>query len=244
MIEHIPTVTVEQMREVDRLMVEEIGISILMMMENASRNIAVLARKMLGGSIQGKKIVILCGKGNNGGDGLGASRHLINFGADCRVFLSTTALNLGSNAKVQYDILLKLKAEINEYDAFSKKQLESELLSTDLIIDALLGYNLVGAPKEPIAKFIKLVNNAKKPVLAIDIPSGLNGNTGEAYDPAVKAVTTITLALPKAGLTKDVARDYVGELYLADLSVPRIVYKKLGINIPNIFEHEEVITYF
>jgi len=232
------SVTIEQMREVDRLMVEEVGVSILMMMENASRNIALLSRRMLGGSVKNKRIVILCGKGNNGGDGLGTARHLINFGADVACFLSTTSSELRTDARVQYTVLKNIEAPIYEP---SNSALDSMLTRADLIIDALLGYNIQENPKEPLASLIRSANNADKPVLAVDIPSGLNGDTGEASDSTMRATTTLTLALPKVGLLTDKARDYVGELYVADLSVPEAVYEKLNIHIQNIFEHEEII---
>lgn len=238
MVKDIPTVTIEQMREVDRLMVEEIGVSILMMMENASRNIAIMARTMLGGSVKDKKIAILCGKGNNGGDGLGAARHLINFGANVDCFLSSKSSELRVDANKQYTVLKNIDA--HGYEP-ADANLESNLAHTDLIIDALLGYNLKGNPKEPIATFIHLANLSHIPILAVDIPSGLNGNTGEAFDPAIQATTTLTLALPKVGLLTDKARNYVGELYVADLSVPEAVYEKFNIHIPNIFEYEEIV---
>lgn len=229
------------MREVDRLMVEEIGVSILMMMENASRSIAVLARSMLDDSVKNKKIVILCGKGNNGGDGLGATRHLINFGATCKVFLTTEADKLNPHAKVQYNILKRINAEVHEHGTFSDVHLTSHLAFADLIIDALLGYNLVGTPKEPIANLIRLANDAKKLILAVDIPSGLNGNTGKPHEPTIQATTTLTLALPKVGLLTDSAKKCVGKLYVADLSVPKNIYDRLGIDAPLLFEHQEIL---
>lgn len=237
----ILAVTVEQMREVDRVMVEEIGVSIVMMMENASRNIAVIVRRMLGNSVKDKKIVILCGKGNNGGDGLGAARHLINFGAVCKVFLATEADKLNPNAKAQYTILKQINAEVNEYGSFSDAHLTSHLGFSDLIIDAILGYNLRGNPKEPIATLIRLANDSRKLILAVDIPSGLNGDTGEPNDPTIKATTTLTLALPKVGLLTDSAKQNVGELYVADLSVPKSVYDRLGIDVSVLFEHQEIV---
>ncbi len=235
-MKNTPTVTTDQMQEVDRIMVDEIGVSILMMMENASRNIAILARKMLGGSVKGKNIVILCGKGNNGGDGLGAGRHLINFGADVKILLSVPPQELGKDAKVQHKVLENLQPPVFARNISSYG---------DLIIDALLGYNLDGNPREPIATIIKSANASGVPILAVDIPSGLQGDTGEPLPPTIKAHTTLTLALPKVGLTLKKAKEYVGELYLADLSVPKTVYEKIGINnIPVIFEKEEVVKIF
>jgi len=238
---NIPTVSVDQMREVDRLMVEEICVSILMMMENASRNIAILSRKLLGGNVSDKKIVILCGKGNNGGDGLGAARHLINFGGTVTCILSEHKENLGGNARVQLNVLKNIDATIIEFSDGETQLIQEKINNSDLVIDALLGYNLKGNPKGTIATLINLSNSAGRPILAVDIPSGLDGNTGQPHAPTIKARATITLALPKAGLTKDVAKEYVGELYVADLSVPSNVYRKLGISVPNVFEYEEVV---
>jgi len=238
---NIPRVTVEQMREVDRLMVDEIGISILMMMENASRNIAILSRKMLGGSVRDKHIVILCGKGNNGGDGLGAARHLINFGGKVTCIISEHKENLGENARIQLNVLKNIDATIIEFSDGETQLIQEKINNSDLVIDALLGYNLKGTPKSPYFNLINLANNSSKPILAIDMPSGLDGNTGQPHAPTIKARATITLALPKVGLLTEKAREHVGELYVADLSVPSNVYRKLGISVPNVFEYEEVV---
>jgi len=238
---NVPGVSIEQMREVDRLMVDEIGVSILMMMENASRNIAILSRKLLGGSIKNKHIVVLCGKGNNGGDGLGAARHLINFGGMVTCILSGRKENLGENARVQFNVLKNIDASIIEFSDQEEQIIQEKINNSDLVIDTLLGYNLKGNPKEPIATLINLSNSSGREVLAVDIPSGLDGNTGQPHAPAIKAKTTITLALPKVGLLTDLAREYVGELYVADLSVPLNIYTRLGISVTNIFEHEEIV---
>ncbi len=237
----IPPVTIEQMREVDRLMVEEIGVSILMMMENASRNIAILARKMLGGSVKGKNIVILCGKGNNGGDGLGAGRHLINFGAKVVILLAANASELRHDSHIQYEVLKNINATVYEASDLVDGPAEKYLTNASLIIDALLGYNAKGQPREPIATFIRIANQSQKPILAVDIPSGLNANTGETNGPTIKAAATLTLALPKVGLLTEKARGYVGKLYVADLSIPKMVYNKLGINVPVLFAKEELV---
>lgn len=254
---NIPSVTVEQMREIDRIMVEEIGVSIIMMMENASRNIAVMAGRMLGESVKDKKIVILCGKGNNGGDGLGAARHLTNFGAKVDCVLAEPVGNLRENARTQFSILQKsgvslsdfyldpAKREINKNTiqcaGIGPNELKLLLSQADLVIDALLGYNLKGDPHKSYATIINKANNSGKAILSVDIPSGLDGDTGEAFEPTIQATATLTLALPKVGLLTDKARGYVGELYVADLSVPKTVYKKIGIEVPIIFEEKEVV---
>lgn len=228
----IPVLTVKQMQEVDRVAVEEFGISTLMLMENASRNIAIMARKMLGGSVANKKIIVLSHKGNNGGDGLGATRHLINFGAIIHCYLTTPPESLSPDSQVQYKILKNIGANITVFNLNIKPQLEKDLKQADLIIDALLGYNLKGAPRAPVDSVIKLANNSGKKILAVDVPSGLNADTGKAYNPTIKTHTTLTLALPKTGLLTEKAKPYVGDLYLADISIPQKVYRKLGISVP------------
>lgn len=237
----IPAVTVDQMREVDRIMVEEIGVSILMMMENASRNIAILSRRLLGGTVKGKSIVILCGKGNNGGDGLGAARHLTNFGANCQIILSTTPDELRNEPKVQFGVLKHTRAPIYEANKSSREFLKDKINYADLIIDALLGYNLKGNPRQPIATLIQIADQSHCPILAVDIPSGMSGDSGETYTPTIVAKYTLTLALPKVGLLTEKAKKYVGELYIADLSVPEKVYEKIGIKVPIVFEKEEIV---
>lgn len=237
----IPTISVEKMKEVDRLMVEEFGISIIIMMENASRNTAALSRKMLDGSVKDKTIVVLSGKGNNGGDGLGAARHLINWGATVNCILATPVSELRKNAGIQYSILTSIDAPIYDVQHTSPSKLKHLINSADLIVDALIGYNLDGDPREPYATLIILANDSKNPILAVDIPSGLNGNGHELNTPTIRAKTTLTLALPKKGLMKKESKEYVGDLYVADLSVPNKVYEKIGIQVPVLFEKDEVV---
>lgn len=237
----IPSVTVDQMREVDRLAVEEFSLSVAMMMENASRGIAVMCGRLLGGSVKDKKILVLAGKGNNGGDGLGAARHLINYGAEVVCILASPSKELTVDAKRQYQVLSKIKANVLDFAELSPSQLKKYFDNADLIVDALLGYSLKGRPREPYATLIKLANQSGKKTLAVDMPSGLLGDTGEALEPTITATTTLTLALPKAGLTKEKATDHVGDLYLLDLSIPKQVYEKIGVKIPPIFEREDIV---
>lgn len=236
----IPSLTIAQMREVDRMIVEEIGVSVAMMMENAGRNTAVMARRLLGGNLFGRKILILCGKGNNGGDGLAAARHLTNFGAHCQVLLAAKATSLKNNPLTQYQILQSMRVPLYEVREETHRETLHFFQNVDLIIDALLGYSLSGTPREPIAALIRYANQSKKPILAVDIPSGLSGDTGQAQDPTIQATNTITLALPKIGLLRKIAKKYVGKLYLADLSIPTNVYKKIGLKVPILFAKEEI----
>lgn len=118
---------------------------------------------------------------------------------------------------------------------------ERALRSAELALDALIGYSLRGAPREPIASLIRAANASGTPILALDIPSGMNGDSGEAYEPTIRATATLTLALPKVGLLRPAAREWVGELYLADISVPEAVYQRLGLRVGPIFAQSDVV---
>jgi len=227
----IPSVTREQMTLVDKYAVE-LGIAIIQMMENAGRNIAVFSRQNLG--IENKKIAILCGKGNNGGDGLSAARFLANWEADVTCIMAERDLNEHSNHHMK--ILKKINVKILWPDDDSANIIEE----ADLLIDALLGYNLDGDPRDNYASLIQLAN-ANENILAVDIPTGLDADTGTPYNPCIRASWTLTLALPKKGLLEDHAKEYVGELWLCDLGIPKEVYAKLGIDVPNIFKENEIV---
>jgi NAD(P)H-hydrate epimerase len=235
----IPTVTVDQMREVDRLMVEEVGIVLLQMMENAGRALAEQARRLLGGDLRGQRVVVLAGRGGNGGGGLAAARRLSIWGADVSVLLGEAPDTLQGVPAQQLAILGRLAVPVRGPEVAS--QGESVLRGADLLVDALIGYSLRGAPREPIASLIRAANMSGARILALDLPSGLNGDSGEAYDPTVRATATLTLALPKAGLVQPAARAWVGDLYLADISVPEVVYRRLGLSVGPIFAQSDIV---
>jgi NAD(P)H-hydrate epimerase len=228
----IPVLTTSQMVEVDRLMIEEYQIELIQMMENAGRNLAELARRQLGGLIVGKSIAILCGAGNNGGGGLVAARHLHNWGANVSLNLAFDPSRLKEIPAQQWRILRKMGLDSNE---------ETDLSKVDLILDALIGYGLSGDPRQPVAGWIEKANNAGRPILALDAPSGLDTTSGIPGNPCIKAAATLTLALPKIGLLPREAKDNVGDLYLADISVPPELYQHLGVEVQNLFEKDTII---
>jgi NAD(P)H-hydrate epimerase len=232
MVMPIPFITAQQMAKVDRLMVEEFGISLLQMMENAGRNLAEWARRMAGGQIRGKRVVLLCGGGNNGGGGLVAARHLHNWGAEV---LYKVVADPEQMKEVPVRQLRTLKAMgLKDNDTL-------DLAAADLVVDALVGYGLSGNPRGAVATWIERINRSNRPVLALDIPSGLDATSGIPGSPCLRATATLTLALPKVGLLTPQAKPYVGELYLADISVPPALYRRLGIEMPPLF-HEAVIV--
>ena len=228
----IPVLTTPQMVEVDRLMIEEYQIELIQMMENAGRNLAELARRDLGGLVVGKSIALLCGAGNNGGGGLVAARHLHNWGANVSLILAFDPSRLKEIPAHQWRILMQMGLDSNK---------EPELTKVDLILDALIGYGLSGDPRQPVAGWIEKANKAGRPILALDAPSGLDTTSGIPGDPCIKAAATLTLALPKMGLLTREAKDYVGNLYLADISVPPGLYRHLGIEVSNLFEKDTIL---
>jgi len=228
----IPVLTTPQMVEVDRLMIEEYQIELIQMMENAGRNLAELARRQLGGQVAGNSIAILCGAGNNGGGGLVAARHLHNWGANVSLKLASDPSRLKEIPAHQWRILMQMGLDSNK---------EPDLPKVDLILDALIGYGLSGDPRQPVAGYIEKANKAGRPILALDAPSGLDTTSGIPGNPCIKAATTLTLALPKIGLLTREAKDYVGDLYLADISVPPELYQHLGIEVPNLFEKDTIL---
>ncbi len=235
-VDSIPAVTTDQMREVDRAMIEDFHISLARMMENAGRNLAELARLNLGGRVEQRAIVVLAGRGNNGGGGLVAARHLANWGAWVTVVLASEASGQKSAAQEQLDILERMAINILPAHAVG-----SLLERADLILDALVGYGLNGAPRGVTAELIRLANAGQRIIIALDTPSGLDTTNGEIFDPCIRAHATLTLALPKTGLVKPETRAVVGELYLADISVPRAVYEQLGIHAPYIFAEASIV---
>ena len=230
----IPAVTTQQMAEVDRLMIEEYGIQLIQMMENAGRNLAELARRMLSGSIADCKIVVLCGGGNNGGGGMVAARHIHNWGASVGVQLAAEEARLKEVPAHQWKILKGMQVPgINGA--------REPVQKPDLIIDAILGYGLQGNPRGEAAKWIEWTNAQDSPVLALDAPSGLDTTSGTPGTPTIMATNTLTLALPKTGLLKPEAKEYVGNLYLADISVPRELYRRIGMEVGTIFGDDTIV---
>jgi NAD(P)H-hydrate epimerase len=230
----LPVITTEQMAEVDRLMIEEYGIQLIQMMENAGRNLAELSRRRLGGDVRGKRIAVLCGAGNNGGGGLVAARHLHNWGADIVLKVLPTREKLKNVPAHQFHILEMMGIPDSE---------TIDLDSVNLVVDAMIGYGLAGDPRGPIADWIQRLNTSARPVLSLDTPSGLNTTTGIPGNPCIRAAATLTLALPKSGLLTTQAKPVVGALYLADIGVPPVLYTapSLGLEVGHIFACDTIL---
>ncbi|GMQ82161.1 MAG: hypothetical protein BMS9Abin05_1605 [Rhodothermia bacterium] len=234
----VPYLTTEQMIEVDRSMREDYKIDLLQMMENAGRSLAHLARaRFLDGSASGKRVTVLAGTGGNGGGTMVCARHLFTYGATVTVCLSRAKDSFAVVPAQQLDTLHRMSVDVTTFDEIA------DLPGSDLIVDGIIGYNLRGAPRGIAGALIRWANRQDAPVLALDIPSGVDATSGVVYDPAIKANATMTLALPKVGLRSEGAADNVGELYLADLSVPSALYAgpRLGLNVGNIFAESDIV---
>jgi NAD(P)H-hydrate epimerase len=229
----IPSLTTAQMTEVDRLMIEEYHIELIQMMENAGRNFAELARRWLGGTVKDRSVVVLCGNGGNGGGGMTAARRLHNWGANVSVVLTKPADELRGVPAHQLDILQRMNLPILGPASLPP--------TTDLILDAIIGYSLSGSPRGIAADFIRWANKQNTPILSLDSPSGLHATTGLAYEPTIRATATMTLALPKQGLLNLEVKSHVGELYLADIGVPPELYLTMGVKVSGLFDREELI---
>lgn len=231
----VPSVTAAQMRDVDRIMVEELGISLLQMMENAGRALAELTRIHLAG-LRRRKVVVLAGRGGNGGGGMSAARRLAVWGAEVRVVIAHPDRDLAGAAAHQLATLRAIGVPVHR-----PAEAASLLHEADVVLDALLGYGLDGPPREPEAGMIRFASLHGTPILALDLPSGLDPDQGTPHDPTIRATRTLTLALPKAGLLRQEASDFVGELWLADISVPREVYARFGIAPGLLFGESDLI---
>jgi NAD(P)H-hydrate epimerase len=233
----VPFLSSAQMAEVDRAMIEDYGILLIQMMENAGRNLAHLARlRFLSGEAVGKRIAVLAGVGGNGGGALVCARRLETWGASVEVFLSKPDEELTEIPRHQLGIAGRMNIP-------SRVGAPPAGASFDLVVDGIIGYSLNGAPRGTAAEMIRWAAGQPAPVLALDVPSGVDASTGSAFDPVIHATATMTLALPKEGLRAQSVRALVGELYLADLSVPPELYAEpaLRLQVSALFSQSDIV---
>lgn len=215
-----------QMAELDRQAIAGLGIPSLVLMENAGR--AVLAElHMRFPDLLEQKIVIVAGKGNNGGDGLVVARGLIDFGARLEIFVLGSPKQPSEEIRTQAQILAKLGREIHYIEKPSDLRcLQDSLLACQLVVDAIFGTGFRGTAQDLPAQAIELINLSAAFVCALDIPSGVETDTGHVWGPAVQADLTVTLALPKLGLLLYPGRQYAGELAVRPIGYPRVLIEQ------------------
>jgi hydroxyethylthiazole kinase-like uncharacterized protein yjeF len=209
----LPTLTSRQVAEVDRLAQERFGIPVEWLMEAAGWQIARFCRG---------PAVVVCGVGNNAGDGLAAARHLHRWGR----LMSVSCVDAGrlhGAAALERDALGKLGVEVSN---------ELRLKGAEVVVDALLGTGLSRVPEGRFAAWIEAINHSGSHVVAIDVPSGLDADTGVAYAPCVRADTTVTLGLAKPGLLKGDGVAFAGDVWIADIGVPFEAYAAVGVEVP------------
>jgi NAD(P)H-hydrate epimerase len=217
----VPAITADQMREVDRIAVEETGPNLYQMMENAGRNLALSAIELLGPAWRTGSVVVLAGTGGNGGGGICAARHLANRGVDVSVAV-TDESGLREVPAQQLAIYRGTRGQLIGVDHVAT-------LDPSLIIDAVIGYSLAGPLRGAALHLIEWANETAVPCLCLDVPSGLDSTTGESLGARVTATRTTTLALPKTGLDSDA----VGDLWLADIGIPTETYRRAGLAVPS-----------
>jgi len=212
--------TVKQAKKFDRYAQVKLGVPSIILMENAGRSTAEVALKMLG---KKKRVLVVCGVGNNGGDGFVAARHLANAGKKVAIYIVGDLAKLKDDPRINLDILrnLRLKASVpfgNEKGTENFILRFPSLLSkADLIIDAVFGIGIKSKVRSPMSEVIESMNKTGKPILAVDVPSGLDADTGRPLGVAIKAKKTVTFVAMKKGFAK--AKRYCGKIVVRDIGV-------------------------
>lgn len=231
--------TAEQMQELDRKAIETYRIPGILLMENAGRGAteAILASYP---DLQKKRAAIIAGKGNNGGDGFVIARQLMQRGIPVKVFLLTDPKSLRGDAETNHYIFYRMKGEIIPVpSAMDYQKVKREVEKADLLIDAIFGTGLDAEVRGYYREVIDHLNTLHKPIVAIDIPSGLNANTGKPLGAAIRASLTVTFGLPKVGLLISPGTDYVGTLKVIDIGIPKNLVEEEKIQA-HLIEGEEM----
>ena len=213
----------DQVREIDRRAIEDYGIPGIVLMENASRAVAQAALRQLS-QLRDPQVAIVAGTGNNAGDGFAVARHLHNAGIKLTVLLAGDPARISGDAKTNLDVIrrMNLNLHVLNRDAQGLTELRTQLQRADLIIDAILGTGLTGQVRGFYAQVIEAINSSNKSVLAVDIPSGLDCDTGQALGQAVRALTTVTFVARKKGFDAPAAKPYIGKVLVADIGAPLV----------------------
>jgi NAD(P)H-hydrate epimerase len=231
--------TSAQMKEIDRKTIEEIGIPGPVLMENAGIQITrVLLSRFP--RIADENILIVAGKGNNGGDGLVVARHLFNYGAQPKVLLLSAKQEVKGDAALNLSIAEKMGVKIEEVTNIENwKRHKNELFRASLIVDAIFGTGLLKAAEGLYAAAIEDINKTRAFKVAVDIPSGLSSDTHKIMGPTVKADLTAALAAPKIGHVLPPAEDYIGELVISNISIPPSLLEDESLKL-ELLEKEDI----
>lgn len=214
----MPGLTREQAREIDRRAVEEYGLPSLVLMENAGRGVC---DRLFQFGLVGP-VVICCGPGNNGGDGFVVARHLDLRCASVRVCVFAEPERFTGDAAINLAVLRKTDVPIEFFGrTFDAARFERSLHGAGHVVDALLGTGFQGTVREPISQAIDAINASGRPVIAVDLPSGLDCDTGEPSLHTIRARHTLTFVAPKRGFTAVAAQSWLGAVHVLDIGAPR-----------------------
>jgi hydroxyethylthiazole kinase-like uncharacterized protein yjeF len=218
---------VDEMRDLDRRATEEFGISQDLLMENAGQAVYFVMLQEFG--IKNNKFIVFCGGGNNGGDGLVVARKIQSSGGEARVFLVDDEAKFRGAAKKNFEIVSRMPIEMSRVDSIDS--IRSEVLDSDVIVDAIFGTGLIREVSGIYKDVIQLINESQSTIFSVDIPSGINGDTGEMMGAAVEADYTVTFGLPKLGNMLYPGYEHCGKLYVSHISFPPALYNSDSINV-------------
>lgn len=218
-------VSADEMRHIEKIANDLYGIPTLLLMEHAGKGIADLIESKFAKA----SVLVISGKGNNGGDGMVAARHLWNHGLDVQLALAADPLELKDDRALNWRILQKMKIPTWDLTKDSDmKRLKEQIKSRDLVVDALLGTGIAREVEGPYRRLIQEMNESHKTILAVDVPSGLHADSGLPMGVAVKASLTATLGLAKQGLFVGKGPEFSGQIHLIDIGLPRSILDTRG----------------
>ena len=219
--EKCTVMTRDEVRAVDGWAINTVGIPGVVLMENAGRSCAELIKEKLSGFAE-PKVCIFCGTGNNGGDGYVIARHLLNSGFEVIVVVCGDRSKIKGDAKINLDILERLGQPIEQLDlndADIAGRVKTLAADADMVVDGIFGTGLSGRLSDKYRRLIEAINAQNRPILAVDIPSGLDCDTGRPLGAAIRAVYTVTFVAVKKGFTSADAACYTGEIFVASIGV-------------------------
>jgi len=214
-------VTVKQIQTLDETAIKRCGVPALILMENAGRGVFDIVMKM-----RPATVTVVCGRGNNAGDGFVTARHLINAGVKTHLILLGRGSQLKQDALVNYSILKRLKYPVQEITRLTAKTL-ALIREADVVVDAIFGVGLNREITGPFKSAIETLNREAKKIVAVDIPSGLDGTSGEIYGVCIKAHKTVTFSFAKQGFYQNEGPRHTGRVVVLDIGIPDQIKKKI-----------------
>jgi NAD(P)H-hydrate epimerase len=222
---------VEEMRALDSVTIKDVGIPSLLLMENAGRGVVKELQDTIG-DLYGIRTLIICGSGNNGGDGLVVGRYLDSLGSEVEIYLTCDEKEMKGDAKIQLGLVKKLDIPLKTAsDSRSLSRLKRALPGADVVIDAVLGTGAKGQLSDHLVKVVSVIDDVDAFKVAVDAPTGVEMDTGSIMGKAFAAQLTVTFGLPKRGHFLFPGRDYCGRLEVVDIGIPRLVLDTSNIDL-------------